>query len=117
VLFTQLAATVNFTKVSQHATIWLFDFFQLKEFHLSDSIQSNAKINTTAIVALIASFLIAPLGVILGHVALNKIKSTGERGRLLAVWALILGYIAVAGYVFLIIGAVTGANMAADAGM
>lgn len=37
------------------------------------------------------SFLIGETGVILGFIALNQIKTTGERGRWLAVAAVVVG--------------------------
>ena len=55
-----------------------------------------AKTNTLAIVALISSFFISLLGVILGHVALGQIKRTGEGGRGLAIAALVIGYVSIA---------------------
>ena len=44
-----------------------------------------AKTNSLAIAALVSSFFISLLGVILGHIALNQIKTTGEGGRGLAI--------------------------------
>ncbi|WP_461163561.1 DUF4190 domain-containing protein [Arthrobacter sp. R4-81] len=55
----------------------------------------QAKTNTLAIVALISVFFINVLGIILGHIALNQIKTTGEGGRGLAIAALIIGYLSV----------------------
>lgn len=55
--------------------------------------------NTMAIIALIASIIVSLVGVILGHIALNQIKKTGEGGRGLAIAALIIGYIGVAAWV------------------
>lgn len=51
-----------------------------------------AKTNTVATAALITSFFIGPAGVILGHIALTQIKTTRERGRGLAIAALVVGY-------------------------
>lgn len=62
-----------------------------------------AKTNTLAIVALISSFFVSLLGVILGHVALKQIKTTGEGGRGLAIAALAIGYASMAIAVVLII--------------
>lgn len=62
-----------------------------------------AKTNTLAIIALVSSFFISLLGVILGHVALNQIKTTGEGGRGLAIAALVIGYLSMAFAVILII--------------
>lgn len=51
--------------------------------------------NTLAILALIFSFVIGLVGVILGHVALNQIARTGQEGRGLALTGLVIGYISV----------------------
>jgi peptidyl-prolyl cis-trans isomerase B (cyclophilin B) len=58
------------------------------------------KTNTIAIAALVSSFFIGPTGVILGLIAMNQIKTTGERGHGLAIAALIVGcaYTAVFAY-------------------
>lgn len=63
----------------------------------------QVRTNTMAIVALIASFFVALVGVILGHIALSQIKKTHEGGRGLAIAALIIGYIGIAAWVILII--------------
>lgn len=55
-----------------------------------------AKTNTLAIIALVASFFVSIVGIVLGHIALNQIKTTGEGGRGLAIAALVIGYVAVA---------------------
>ncbi|WP_247048788.1 DUF4190 domain-containing protein [Arthrobacter rhizosphaerae] len=55
----------------------------------------QAKTNTLAIAALISVFFISLLGIILGHIALNQIKTTGEGGRGLALAAVIIGYVSV----------------------
>jgi uncharacterized membrane protein len=52
--------------------------------------------NTFAIVALVCGLVFAPLGIVFGHLALNRIKQTGEGGRGLALAGLILGYVSVA---------------------
>jgi hypothetical protein len=84
---------------------------------LSESIQTTPKLNTMAIVAFVASFFISVAGVILGHIALNKIKTSGERGRVLAIWALVLGYAGVAVFAIIVIGGIAAASMSADMGM
>jgi peptidyl-prolyl cis-trans isomerase B (cyclophilin B) len=70
---------------------------------------TQAKTNTMAIVALVSSFFISLLGVILGHIALNQIKTTGEGGRGLAIAALIIGYVSMALAVVIIIVMVASA--------
>lgn len=52
--------------------------------------------NTLAIIALITSFFLSVVGVILGHISLSQIKRTGEGGRGLAIAALVVGYIGIA---------------------
>ncbi|MFF8818495.1 DUF4190 domain-containing protein [Leucobacter sp. NPDC015123] len=49
--------------------------------------------NVFAIVGFIAVFFSGIVGVILGHIALSKIKRTGEGGRGLALAATIIGYV------------------------
>lgn len=83
---------------------------------MSDSIQSASKLNTMAVVALVAAFVVSPLGAILGHVALNQIKTSGERGRLVAIWALVLGYLGTIGYVIVIISGFAGAAAMSEMG-
>jgi peptidyl-prolyl cis-trans isomerase B (cyclophilin B) len=48
--------------------------------------------NGLAVAAIICAVLIAPLGVVFGHISLVQIKKSGEEGRGLAVAALIVGY-------------------------
>lgn len=47
--------------------------------------------NVLAILALIAAFVMAPAGIVLGVIALNEIKRTGEEGRGLALAGLWVG--------------------------
>jgi hypothetical protein len=54
------------------------------------------KTNTLAIASLISAFFISLLGIILGHIALNQIKTTGEGGRGLAIAGLVIGYASIA---------------------
>jgi uncharacterized protein DUF4190 len=51
-----------------------------------------------AIASLICAFLVAPVGVILGHIALNQIKNSNGQlgGRGLAIAGLIIGYASIA---------------------
>ena len=49
--------------------------------------------NVLAIISLIAAFVIAPLGIILGFIAQNQIKTTGEGGAGLAKAGIILGIV------------------------
>jgi uncharacterized protein YacL len=59
------------------------------------------KTNSMAIASLISAFFISLLAVILGHIALNQIKNTGEGGRGLAIAGLVIGYLGiVSGLIF-----------------
>jgi len=46
-----------------------------------------------AIVALVCSLIIAPLGIIFGHISLSQIKRSGEDGRGLALAGTVIGYV------------------------
>ena len=61
------------------------------------------KTNGIAIAALISSFFVSVLGIILGFVALSQIKKTGENGRGLALAGIIIGFVAVGITVLIII--------------
>lgn len=47
--------------------------------------------NTTAVLALVFAFVVAPLGVVFGFVARSQIKRTGEAGAGLALAGIIVG--------------------------
>jgi peptidyl-prolyl cis-trans isomerase B (cyclophilin B) len=49
--------------------------------------------NAMAVAALICSFLVAPLGIIFGHISLAQIKRSGEDGHGMAVTSLVVGYL------------------------
>ncbi len=51
--------------------------------------------NVMAILAIITVWFTVILGLIFGHIALSQIKKTGERGRGLALTAVIVGWLAV----------------------
>jgi hypothetical protein len=51
--------------------------------------------NVLAIVSLVSSFFISLVAVITGHIALNQIKKTGEKGRGIAIAGLVLGYLGI----------------------
>ena len=53
--------------------------------------------NVWAIVAIITVWFTVILGLIFGHIALSQISRTGERGRGLALTAVIVGWLAVVG--------------------
>ncbi|MGU3502190.1 peptidylprolyl isomerase [Mycobacterium sp. C31M] len=49
--------------------------------------------NSLAIAALICGILIAPLGIVFGHISLYQIKRSGDEGRGMAIAGLVLGYL------------------------
>ena len=59
--------------------------------------------NVLAIIALIAAFVIAPAGIVLGIIAQNQIKTTGEGGAGLAKAGLILGIVFTVIYLIVIV--------------
>ena len=86
---------------------------------------SAAPTNTMAIVSMISSIIgwfafgsLCIVGVILGHISLKQLKTSGEGGRGMALTGLIMGYIGIAGWVigliifFLVLG-IAGASIAA----
>ncbi|WP_353813510.1 DUF4190 domain-containing protein [Agromyces sp. SYSU T00266] len=52
--------------------------------------------NVFAIIGFVTVWFTVILGLIFGHIALSQIKKTGEKGRGLALAAVIIGWIAVA---------------------
>ena len=59
------------------------------------STQTATKFNTMAVVGFVFIFIFSPLALIFGAIGLSQIKQTGERGRALALWAIVLGTIKV----------------------
>lgn len=60
--------------------------------------------NSMAIAALVSSLVIAPLGIVLGHISMSQIKRSGEDGRGLAIAGLAIGYLGtVIGAIWLIV--------------
>jgi hypothetical protein len=54
------------------------------------------KWNVLAIIGFVIVFLgFSLISIILGFIALSQIKKTGERGRGLALWAIILGFLSI----------------------
>jgi uncharacterized protein DUF4190 len=60
--------------------------------------------NTMAIVALVLALVMAPAGVVCGHIAKRQIRRTGEQGSGLATAALVIGYVLTALYAVLCCG-------------
>lgn len=67
-------------------------------FHYGRDAVRNARTNTLAIIALIsamagvATFVFAPIGAVLGHVATGQIRRTGQAGAGLARAAIVVGW-------------------------
>jgi hypothetical protein len=59
--------------------------------------------NGMAIASLVASLLVAPLGIVFGHISLSQIKRSGEDGKGLAIAGLVIGYLASVGAVIAVI--------------
>ncbi|TWX38679.1 DUF4190 domain-containing protein [Frigoribacterium sp. ACAM 257] len=82
-----------------------------------------AQRNSLALVALIlgiAGFFtgIASIGaIVVGHISLSQIKKTGEEGRSMALWGLILGYVAVALFIIAIVFVIIFVAAAASTGI
>lgn len=57
--------------------------------------------NALAIAAFVSAFFIGVTGVILGFIALHQIQTTGERGRGLAIAALVVGCAYTAVFVYI----------------
>lgn len=55
-----------------------------------------ARVNRLALIALVGSVLVAPVGLICGAIAVRQIRETGERGRSLAVGGFFIGAIELA---------------------
>ena len=80
---------------------------------MSEETKSNKfnfnELNTLAVASLASgvSLFGAPAAVITGHVALQQLKSSGEKGRWMALVGVVLGYVGIAGAIlFTVIGAV-----------
>ena len=54
------------------------------------------RVNILAVLALILGCLVSPLAALFGHLALNQIGRTGERGTAIAWVAVVLGYLSLA---------------------
>lgn len=67
---------------------------------------AGARTNTLAIIALIAAFVVAPVGIVLGFIAQGQIKQTGEAGAGLAKAGIILGIVFTILYILVIVASV-----------
>ena len=52
-----------------------------------------SRVNILAVLALILGCLVSPLAALFGHLALNQLKTSGERGVIPAWIAVVLGYL------------------------
>lgn len=68
----------------------------------------RAPYNSLAAIALAITFVTIIGGIVCGHVALSQIARTGERGRWLAVTALVIGY-SIVGFFAVLLLTVAGA--------
>lgn len=55
---------------------------------------TSDRYNILAIIGFIASFFVSVVGIVLGFIALSQIKRTGEKGRGLAIAAIVIGFAA-----------------------
>jgi hypothetical protein len=76
---------------------------QNQQYQPYNGAQAPAQTNVLAIVALIGAIVVAPVGIICGHIALSQIKRTGEGGRGLALAGTIIGYVFTALFVLMIV--------------
>ncbi|MBF4461638.1 MULTISPECIES: DUF4190 domain-containing protein [unclassified Rathayibacter] len=60
---------------------------------------ATERYNILAIIGFIASFFVSIVGIVLGFIALSQIKRTGEKGRGLALAAVIIGFAAIVVYI------------------
>ncbi len=65
--------------------------------------QYQQRTNTMAILSLVFAFVFWPLGIVFGHIGRSQIRRTGEDGSGMALAGLIIGYLALAGTLILII--------------
>ncbi|MEV0669960.1 peptidylprolyl isomerase [Mycobacterium sp. NPDC050441] len=52
-----------------------------------------AHTNGMAVAALVCSVLVAPLGIVFGHISLSQLNRSGEQGRGIAIAGLVIGYV------------------------
>lgn len=56
-----------------------------------------------AIAALVSAFVVAPLGIVFGHIALSQLKRNDEDGRGLAIAGLVIGYVFTALFLLMVL--------------
>ncbi|ANF31066.1 hypothetical protein A0130_04650 [Leifsonia xyli] len=67
---------------------------------MSATTQTTSRWNTMAVVGFVFLFVFSPLALVLGAAGLSQIARTGERGRALALIAVILGGLKLIGSLF-----------------
>jgi uncharacterized BrkB/YihY/UPF0761 family membrane protein len=58
----------------------------------SRAVSGRRRVNALAVVALVLGCCASPLAALFGHLALSQVAATGERGRIPAIIAIVLGY-------------------------
>lgn len=90
---------------------------------------ATASTNTMAVISMISSIVgwfsfgvLCIVGVVLGHMSLKQMKTSGEGGRGMAITGLVVGYIGIAGWIIgliifiVVVGALGVAAVASGAG-
>lgn len=62
-----------------------------------------AEMNAYALIAIVLAFIQPIAGIVFGHMGLSQIKRNGDTGRGVALTALIIGYVMIAGVVLAVI--------------
>lgn len=74
-------------------------------------VQAQARYNVLSIVAIIGAFVVPLIGAIVGFIALRQIGSTGERGRGLALAAVVLGLAFTVVYILVVALSIVSASV------
>ena len=59
----------------------------------TDAPSERPPFNALAILAIVLALVAGPFALVFGHIALAQIRTSGERGRVLAIIATVLGYL------------------------
>ena len=80
---------------------------------VANDVSTDSRVKKEALAGLTLSCgLLAPLGIIFGHIALSQIKRTGENGRGMAIAGLVIGYLSLAGIAIMVISLVASSGSA-----
>lgn len=82
-------------------------------YNNQEGIVPEKKFNTLSIISFISAFVIPLVAVITGHISLSQIKKTKERGRPLAIWGTVLGYLGMVTIAIVTIVVIVGSAIAA----